>query len=119
MNNDLSVRLARCTVASCRCMTKTPEVQYHDKSCLYRVLNEAIEVIDALQTGAGGRDGSFEHWFATRFSAPEAASLKPLIQQTWNAAIESLTAKVAAVALEPQSPPAFHAAIVRNSESQS
>ena len=41
----LSARLARHLVASCQCMTKTPDIMWHDQHCRYRVLTEALEVI--------------------------------------------------------------------------
>jgi hypothetical protein len=113
MQNDLTTRLARCTVASCRCLTKTPEVRYHDESCLYRVLNEAIEVLDALGTNSPTRETRFESWFALHFASEDAASLKPLLRQTWNAALDSLPDLVQSVCAEPQTPPAFHFAVVR------
>lgn len=34
---------------ACTCMTKTPEVSWHDATCLYRVLSEAVEAI-TMQT---------------------------------------------------------------------
>jgi protoporphyrinogen oxidase len=92
-------------------MTKTPEVRYHDKSCLYRVLNEAIEVLDATRTNSPARETQFESWFALHFGSSDVASLKPMLRQTWNAALDRLAAKVAAVSDDPQSPPAFHSAI--------
>lgn len=33
---------------SCSCLTKTPEVAFHDKRCLYRVLSEAKTVIEGI-----------------------------------------------------------------------
>ncbi len=42
----LAARLWRHTVASCQCMTKTNDHVYHDQHCRYRVIMEALEVID-------------------------------------------------------------------------
>lgn len=118
MPNDLTLRLARCTVASCGCMTKTPEVRYHDESCLYRVLNEAIEVLDATRPDNATRQARFETWFADNFPLSEDAELKLLLRQTWNAALDDLAHVTQAVRIAPKAPPAFQSAIVRNEASK-
>jgi hypothetical protein len=94
-------------------MTKTPEVRFHETSCLYRVLNEAIEVLDATRADSPAREAQFESWFALHFASSDATSLKPLLRQTWNAALDSLTKVAQSVCTEPQSPPAFHLAAIR------
>lgn len=47
--DDLLVRLAVATVASCTCRTKTPEPKAHLLNCRYRVLTEAHDAIKALR----------------------------------------------------------------------
>lgn len=42
---DLQRRLMRAQIASCTCRTKTPDIQYHDTDCRYRVLAEAQHAI--------------------------------------------------------------------------
>ena len=42
MSNDIISRLELACIASCQCMTKTPDFQQHAANCRYRVLNEAI-----------------------------------------------------------------------------
>lgn len=42
---DLVQRLDLSTVASCTCLTKTPEVRFHDPMCRYRILREASAVL--------------------------------------------------------------------------
>ncbi len=44
-DDDLVGRLMMKTVASCDCMTKTPEIMAHKPTCLYRLLCEAAERI--------------------------------------------------------------------------
>lgn len=48
-NLGLHLVLAQC--GSCTCMTKTHEHKYHDETCRYRVLCEAIDEIDKLRMG--------------------------------------------------------------------
>lgn len=43
--SEITTKLEDACIASCECVTKTPDFQYHDAECLYRVLNEAIEHI--------------------------------------------------------------------------
>jgi hypothetical protein len=38
---DICKRLFQKMVASCECMTKTPNPEYHKPDCLYRVLSDA------------------------------------------------------------------------------
>lgn len=45
--------------ASCTCMTKTPELQYHEEGCRYRVLGEAQHRIDILESAL--------RWYATGY----------------------------------------------------
>ncbi len=42
---ELVDRLFLGTVASCTCLTKTPEVSAHDRGCRFRLLMEAAWVI--------------------------------------------------------------------------
>jgi hypothetical protein len=46
---DIEEKLLRKMVASCDCTTKSPEVQYHDEMCLYRVLDDAVSEIIHLK----------------------------------------------------------------------
>lgn len=34
--------------ASCECMTKSPDIVWHDTTCLYKVLQEASDIIGEL-----------------------------------------------------------------------
>ena len=35
-----SIKLSRYLVGKCNCLTKTPEIQYHDELCYYRLITE-------------------------------------------------------------------------------
>ena len=54
--SDICYRLTRATVGACTCMTKTPDVRYHDAQCLYRVLCDARAEIVALRERAARWD---------------------------------------------------------------
>ena len=41
-------KIRRNMVASCKCGTKTPDVEYHDDDCLYRVLSESYSIIENI-----------------------------------------------------------------------
>ena len=45
---SLLKRIRRNMVASCKCGTKTPDVEYHDDDCLYRVLVESHDLIENI-----------------------------------------------------------------------
>jgi len=49
MSTDIKMRLLHKTIASCKCMTKTPEVKYHKVDCLYRVLRDSVAEIETLE----------------------------------------------------------------------
>lgn len=40
MNNNLFRRLSQAQVAACTCMTKTPDIEYHDELCHFRLFRE-------------------------------------------------------------------------------
>lgn len=40
-----NIKLMTAMISSCTCLTKTPQVQYHDESCKFRTLSEANEII--------------------------------------------------------------------------
>lgn len=40
-------RLAIACVGGCTCMTKTPEIAYHDELCHYRLFTEAMRAMEA------------------------------------------------------------------------
>ena len=40
--NDMAIKLLTGKISSCSCMTKTPDPQYHDKKCKYRIDMERI-----------------------------------------------------------------------------
>jgi len=42
---NIAARLMGQLVASCSCMTKTNLPEYHKEDCLYRVLLDAIDII--------------------------------------------------------------------------
>jgi hypothetical protein len=46
MTTSLIDRLRSKMIASCQCMTKTPDPQHHTESCLYRILYEAYTELD-------------------------------------------------------------------------
>jgi hypothetical protein len=50
MNQKILERLFTAQVASCGCLTKTPDVQFHKEDCLYRVLAEAQDRIRSLES---------------------------------------------------------------------
>lgn len=41
-------RLRMAQVASCGCLTKTPDPKHHSEDCLYRVLQDAIDALQLL-----------------------------------------------------------------------
>lgn len=47
---ELQEKLFSVMVASCTCGTKTPLHSQHDELCTYRVLNEALDRIDILES---------------------------------------------------------------------
>jgi hypothetical protein len=49
MTTDIISKLELACVASCSCLTKTPDHQHHSEECRYRVLNEAMEHIAEQQ----------------------------------------------------------------------
>ena len=118
MQNNLTLRLAQCTTAACQCMTKTPEVRYHDETCLYRVLNEAIEVIVAATPCATVREAQFEAWFAANFSMANGVD-KANLRRGWDAALDQFNATIEQVASSPQQPPAFLPAILQRTDDAS
>lgn len=46
---DLIVKLAKACVGGCTCLTKTPEIKFHDVGCHYRLFTEAWEEIKRLR----------------------------------------------------------------------
>lgn len=50
VSTDLTTRIDAACIASCSCMTKTPDIEYHDKHCRYRVLEEARRRLAELET---------------------------------------------------------------------
>ncbi len=46
--SDVFEKLNRATVASCTCLTKTPEVEYHDENCRYRLLREIYTDVERI-----------------------------------------------------------------------
>lgn len=49
--NGLLDRLHLATIGSCTCLTKTPDPQYHDNMCPYRLYRESAEEIEKLSSG--------------------------------------------------------------------
>lgn len=45
----LTERLFRAQVGGCTCLTKTPELRYHDAQCHYRLFSEASDEIGRLE----------------------------------------------------------------------
>lgn len=45
MNLEISKRLTMLMVGGCTCQTKTPELQYHDERCTYRLAAELSDLI--------------------------------------------------------------------------
>lgn len=45
----LMERLVRAQVAGCTCLTKTPELRFHDPHCTYRLVREAGDDIERLR----------------------------------------------------------------------
>jgi hypothetical protein len=37
---DILVKINTLKIASCNCLTKTPDVLYHNEKCRYRILSE-------------------------------------------------------------------------------
>ncbi len=50
-SGDLIERIERATVASCSCLTKTPDWQYHEINCRYRLLQEAADQLRDHEAG--------------------------------------------------------------------
>jgi transcription elongation factor Elf1 len=57
--DDILFRLVRATCASCSCCTKTNVPSYHQETCLYRVLSDAMDEIESLRKFAGKT--SYQH----------------------------------------------------------
>lgn len=47
--DDITLRLTLAAVGACTCLTKAPQIEAHEPSCLYRVLMEAEAEIVALR----------------------------------------------------------------------
>lgn len=45
-------------VGSCSCLTKTPEVRFHDEYCRYRIISEALGTPKELHPPASGMETS-------------------------------------------------------------
>lgn len=60
MNKTIIEKLRMAQVSSCSCLTKTPEPSWHDESCSYRVLSEAVTAI-AQVTALQDRITSLHH----------------------------------------------------------
>lgn len=46
---DIADRLLFATIASCTCLTKTPDHEWHQENCKYRIVIEAREEILKLR----------------------------------------------------------------------
>lgn len=53
-------RLADACTASCTCLTKTPDWTHHEANCRYRLLSEAVEQIESLQSERDEARGKVE-----------------------------------------------------------
>jgi hypothetical protein len=49
IEQDIVFKLLLATSSSCSCLTKTPELKYHNDICTYRVIMEAIDEINELR----------------------------------------------------------------------
>ena len=49
MTEPLSSRILKSMIASCDCLTKTPEAEFHDECCRYRVLSDCYIVVSAAE----------------------------------------------------------------------
>lgn len=47
---DIVLRLNMAGCGACSCDTKSPEIAYHEERCLYRVVTEAVEIIEEART---------------------------------------------------------------------
>lgn len=59
-SNDLMHRIALACVASCQCVTKTPQYEFHSLECRYRVLMEASARIGRLERAIATHNVSLE-----------------------------------------------------------
>lgn len=49
---DINNLLVRASFGSCNCLTKTPDPEYHDQTCRYRLIMECSELVkDSLKEG--------------------------------------------------------------------
>lgn len=48
VREEIDRRLARLQVGGCTCMTKTPELKYHDERCTYRLASEIAILLDQI-----------------------------------------------------------------------
>lgn len=46
---DITEKLVLQQAASCNCLTKTPDTEFHKEYCLYKVLVEAVNEIEYLR----------------------------------------------------------------------
>lgn len=42
-------KIDQASIASCSCLTKTPEIEFHSETCRYRILQEIKLDIEKLQ----------------------------------------------------------------------
>ena len=58
--SDLIERLHKQAGGGCTCMTKTPELKFHDVDCTYRVTTEAASEIERLTAESKAKDVAYE-----------------------------------------------------------
>lgn len=66
MSDDITHRLDLACVASCQCITKTPNSTHHAIDCRYRVMQDAVSEIEQLRMRVVHRDQDYGHEQAMR-----------------------------------------------------
>lgn len=61
MTSQLANTILNLTIGSCSCGTKTPEVQFHQNTCAYKMANAALKAIEILEeiTAFGKRNSGY------------------------------------------------------------
>lgn len=79
--NSLRQRMFEAQVASCTCVTKTPEVSYHREDCTYRILNEACRRMDLLESAL--RFYAHGHHFIQGSTVEDGSIAKKFLLGEW------------------------------------
>jgi len=65
---ELVERLFEAQVGGCECLTKTPDIEYHDRLCKFRLCVESLSTIESLQSrlAAAEKDAWRYRWLRSQ-----------------------------------------------------